>query len=84
MQVAYSSTKPLWNVTQVAPRKAVQGMIKSDLAPTWRVDLAVTESDSRQFHGDRPFCSTNLKTDQGLEQVIACLKHDVLTADLAQ
>ncbi|WP_349931781.1 urease accessory protein UreG [Glutamicibacter mishrai] len=73
------------------PRKAGQGMIKSDLfiinktdlAPYVGADLSVMESDSKQFRGDKPFCFTNLKTDDGLEQVIAWLKHDVLMTDLA-
>lgn len=73
------------------PRKAGQGMIKSDLfiinktdlAPYVGADLSVMESDSKQFRGDKPFCFTNLKTDDGLEQVIAWLKHDVLMTDIA-
>ncbi|MCS3491697.1 MULTISPECIES: urease accessory protein UreG [Micrococcaceae] len=73
------------------PRKAGQGMIKSDLfiinktdlAPYVGADLSVMESDSKQFRGDKPFCFTNLKTDEGLEKVIAWLKHDVLMTDLA-
>jgi len=73
------------------PRKAGQGMIKSDLfiinktdlAPYVGADLSVMGSDSKQFRGDKPFCFTNLKTDDGLEQVIAWLKHDVLMTDLA-
>ncbi|MCW4466075.1 urease accessory protein UreG [Glutamicibacter sp. MNS18] len=72
------------------PRKAGQGMIKSDLfiinktdlAPYVGADLSVMESDSKQFRGDKPFCFTNLKTDDGLEQVINWLKHDVLMVDL--
>ncbi|KWR72628.1 urease accessory protein UreG [Arthrobacter sp. W1] len=72
------------------PRKAGQGMIKSDLfiinktdlAPHVGADLSVMESDSKQFRGDKPFCFTNLKTDEGLEHVIAWLKHDVLMTDL--
>ena len=73
------------------PRKAGQGMIKSDLfiinktdlAPYVGADLSVMEKDSKEFRGDRPFCFTNLKTDEGLEKVIAWLKHDVLMTDLA-
>jgi urease accessory protein len=72
------------------PRKAGQGMIKSDLfiinktdlAPHVGADLAVMEADSREFRGDKAFCFTNLKTDEGLERVIRWLKHDVLMMDL--
>ncbi len=73
------------------PRKAGQGMIKSDLfiinktdlAPHVGADLTVMETDSRQFRGDKAFCFTNLKTDEGLEHVIEWLRHDVLMQDLA-
>ena len=72
------------------PRKAGQGMIKSDLfvinktdlAPHVGADLAVMEADSKVFRGDKPFCFTNLKTDEGLEQVIEWVRHDVLMTDL--
>ncbi|GAA4700487.1 urease accessory protein UreG [Kocuria gwangalliensis] len=73
------------------PRKAGQGMIKADLfiinktdlAPYVGADLTVMESDSRTFRGDKAFCFTNLKTDEGLEHVIQWLRHDVLMLDLA-
>ncbi|GAA1411760.1 urease accessory protein UreG [Glutamicibacter uratoxydans] len=72
------------------PRKAGQGMIKSDLfiinktdlAPYVGANLSIMESDSKEFRGDKPFCFTNLKTDEGLEKVIEWLKHDVLMTDL--
>ncbi|MDR4534410.1 urease accessory protein UreG [Glutamicibacter sp. PS] len=72
------------------PRKAGQGMIKSDLfiinktdlAVHVGADLAVMESDSKVFRGERPFCFTNLKTDEGLEAVLQWLRHDVLMLDL--
>lgn len=72
------------------PRKAGQGMIKSDLfiinktdlAPHVGADLSVMAADSKEFRGERPFCFTNLKTDEGLDQVIGWLKHDVLMLDL--
>ncbi|MDQ0260837.1 urease accessory protein UreG [Sinomonas atrocyanea] len=72
------------------PRKAGQGMIKSDLfiinktdlAPHVGADLSVMEADSREFRGEKAFCFTNLKTDEGLEQVVHWLKHDVLMVDL--
>ncbi|MEX5267822.1 urease accessory protein UreG [Kocuria sp. CPCC 204721] len=72
------------------PRKAGQGMIKSDLfiinktdlAPHVGADLTVMEADSHQFRGDKAFCFTNLKTDEGLEHVIEWLRHDVLMQDL--
>jgi len=73
------------------PRKAGQGMIKSDLlvinktdlAPHVGADLAVMESDSRSFRGERPFCFTNLKTDDGLDYVLEWIRRDVLMTDLS-
>ncbi|MDN5569810.1 MAG: urease accessory protein UreG [Propionibacteriaceae bacterium] len=73
------------------PRKAGQGMIRSDLfvinktdlAPHVGADLAVMEADSRVFRGERPFCFTNLRTDEGLDAVVGWLRHDVLMLDLA-
>ena len=73
------------------PRKAGQGMIKSDLfiinktdlAPYVGADLSVMERDSKEFRGERPFCFTNLKTDDGLDSVIEWLRHEVLMLDLS-
>lgn len=72
------------------PRKAGQGMIKSDLfiinktdlAPHVGADLSVMVADSASFRGDRPFCLTNLKTDEGLDAVLEWIRHDVLMSDL--
>ncbi|MFN8048079.1 MAG: urease accessory protein UreG [Ancrocorticia sp.] len=74
------------------PRKAGQGMIKSDLfiinkvdlAPYVGADLDVMRSDSVAFRGNKPFCFTNLKTDEGLDKVLEWLSHDVLMEDLRQ
>lgn len=73
------------------PRKAGQGMIKSDffvinktdLAPYVGADLSVMEADSKVFRKDRAFAFTNLKTDEGLDAVLGWLRRDVLLSDLA-
>lgn len=73
------------------PRKAGQGMIKSDLfvinkidlAPYVGADLGVMAADSKVFRGDKPFCMTNLKTDEGLDGVLNWIRRDVLMLDLA-
>ncbi|MCO1338319.1 urease accessory protein UreG [Kocuria polaris] len=73
------------------PRKAGQGMIKSDLfvvnktdlAPYVGADLGVMEADSKVFRGEKPFCFTNLKTDEGLDGVLEWIRRDVLMLDLA-
>ena len=73
------------------PRKAGQGMIKSDLfvinktdlAPHVGADLEVMEADSKVFREDKPFAFTNLKTDEGLDSVMSWIRSDVLMLDLA-
>ena len=72
------------------PRKAGQGMIRSDLfvinktdlAPHVGADLDVMAADSRAFRGDKPFVMTNLQTDDGLDGVIDWIRRDVLLTDL--
>lgn len=74
------------------PRKAGQGMIKSDLfvinktdlAPYVGADLSVMEADSKNFRGEKPFVMTNLKTDEGLDGVLRWIREDVLMSDLAE
>lgn len=73
------------------PRKAGQGMIKSDLfvinktdlAPHVGADLDVMEADSKVFRKNKPYAFTNLKTDEGLETVEDWIRHEVLMLDLA-
>ena len=72
------------------PRKAGQGMIKSDLfvinktdlAPHVGADLEVMEADSKVYRKDKPFAFTNLKTDEGLDSVMSWIRSDVLMLDL--
>ncbi|MEN9228274.1 MAG: urease accessory protein UreG [Gloeomargarita sp. GMQP_bins_120] len=60
------------------PRKGGPGITKSDLlvinkidlAPYVGADLGVMERDARRMRGDKPFVFTNLKTREGLSQVI--------------
>ena len=73
------------------PRKAGQGMIKSDmfvinktdLAPHVGADLQVMTDDSKVFRGDKPFVLTNLKSDEGLDELVEWIRHDVLMQELA-
>jgi urease accessory protein len=61
------------------PRKGGPGITRSDLLVINKIDLAphvgasleIMERDARRMRGERPFVFTNLKTRQGLEQVIA-------------
>ena len=43
---------------------------KIDLAPLVGASLAVMDRDARQMRGERPFLFTNLKTGDGVDQVI--------------
>ena len=72
------------------PRKAGQGMIKSDLfiinkidlAPYVGADLDRMKSDSEKFRADGTFLFTNLKEDKGLDDVINWIKKNCLLEDL--
>ena len=55
------------------PRKAGQGMIKYVGA-----DLNRMKEDSKKFRSDGTFLFTNLKTDEGLKEVIDWIKRDCL------
>ena len=68
------------------PRKAGQGMIKSDLFIINKVDLApyvganldVMKRDTLAFRKEKSFIFTNLKTDEGLKEVILWIKKNCL------
>ncbi|MCG3056589.1 urease accessory protein UreG, partial [Escherichia coli] len=63
-----------------------QGMIKSDLFIINKTDLApyvgasldVMKEDTIAARGKKPFVFTNLKKDQGLDEVIQWIKKEVL------
>ncbi|MDW8797728.1 urease accessory protein UreG [Staphylococcus pseudoxylosus] len=73
------------------PRKGGQGMIKSDffvinktdLAPYVGASLERMAEDTKVFRGNRPFTFTNLKTDEGLDEVIEWIEQDVFLKGLA-
>ncbi|QPT40752.1 Urease accessory protein UreG [Oligella ureolytica] len=72
------------------PRKAGAGMIKSDLfvinkidlAPYVGADLGVMESDTKNFRKEKDFYFTNLKTDDGLEDVVKWIEKNCMFKDL--
>ncbi|HMO03116.1 MAG TPA: urease accessory protein UreG [Kiritimatiellia bacterium] len=51
---------------------------KTDLAPLVGADLGIMERDAKKMRGDRPFLFCDLKTEKGLDQVIAWIEHQVL------
>jgi urease accessory protein len=66
------------------PRKGGPGIMRSDLliinkidlAPHVGASLAVMERDARKMRGDRPFVFTNLKTGEGLDEVIGFIERE--------
>lgn len=73
------------------PRKGGQVMIKSDffvinktdLAPYVGASLEQMAEDTKVFRDKRPFTFTNLKTDEGLDEVIDWIKRDTLLKGLS-
>ncbi len=65
------------------PRKGGPGITKSDLLVINKIDLApyvgasleVMEADTRRMRAGRPYAMTNLKEGQGLDTVIAFIRH---------
>ena len=68
------------------PRKGGPGVTRSDLLVINKIDLAphvgasleVMARDARAQRGERPFVFTNLKTGDGLDQVIAWIQRELL------
>ena len=68
------------------PRKGGPGVTRSDLLVINKIDLAphvgasleVMARDSRLGRGDRPFVFTNMKTGQGLDEVVAWIERELL------
>ncbi|MEC8376207.1 MAG: urease accessory protein UreG [Pseudomonadota bacterium] len=66
------------------PRKGGPGITKSDLLIINKIDVAelvgasleVMDSDTKKMRGDKPFIFSNMKTQQGLEQIIAFIEKE--------
>ncbi|GAB1265908.1 urease accessory protein UreG [Aurantivibrio infirmus] len=74
------------------PRKGGPGITKSDLliinktdlAPLVGADLGVMDRDAKKMRGDKPFVFSNLKTDEGLQDIIDFItEQGMLTAEVA-
>ena len=73
------------------PRKAGQGMIKSDLFIINKIDLApyvganldIMRKDTLAFRDENSFIFTNLKTDEGIKSVISWVKRNCLLEGIA-
>ena len=55
---------------------------KIDLAPLVGADLDVMACDSKKMRGEKPFVFTNIRTGEGVDQVIAFLEKNVFFSDL--
>jgi urease accessory protein len=68
------------------PRKGGPGITRSDLLVINKIDLAplvgasleVMERDAARMRGPRPFIFSNLKTQQGVDQVVAFIEREGL------
>ena len=66
------------------PRKGGPGISRSDLliinkidlAPYVGADLSVMERDSKKMRGDKPFMFTNIRDDQGVDEVVKWIKEN--------
>lgn len=73
------------------PRKGGPGIMRSDLLMINKIDLAphvgasleVMDRDSRRMRGERPFVFTDIRDDDGVDEVVAWIKKNVLLEDLA-
>ncbi len=71
------------------PRKGGPGITKSDLLIINKIDLApmvgasleVMARDAKRMRGDRPFLFSNLKTQQGLEDIVQFIERQGLMID---
>jgi urease accessory protein len=68
------------------PRKGGPGITRSDLliinktdlAPHVGADLGVMASDARRQRGERPFVFTNMRTGEGVQEVVAFIREQGL------
>jgi len=66
------------------PRKGGPGITKSDLLIINKIDVAelvgasleVMDRDAKKMRGDRPFVFSNMKTKQGLDEIIAFIESE--------
>ena len=72
------------------PRKGGPGITRSDLlvinkielAPYVNASLEVMERDSKKMRGDKPFMFTNIRDDQGVDEVVKWIKENVMLEGL--
>ena len=70
------------------PRKGGPGITRSDLLVINKIDLApyvgaslgVMETDTRRMRGERPFVFSNLKTGEGVKEIVSFIEHEGMLA----
>lgn len=70
------------------PRKGGPGIMRSDLLVINKIDLAphvgasleVMEADTQKMRGNRPYVFSNLRGEDGLEDIIGWLTHEIAHA----
>ena len=55
---------------------------KIDLAPLVGASLDVMARDSKKMRGEKPFVFTNIRSGEGIDEVIAFLERNVFFSDL--
>lgn len=68
------------------PRKGGPGITRSDLllinkvdlAPHVGADLSIMESDAKRMRDGHPFLMTNLRTGDGVDEIVDWIRHDLL------
>jgi urease accessory protein len=53
---------------------------KIDLAPMVGTSREVMDRDARKMRGERPFVFSNLKTDQGLDDIVTFIEQQGMVA----
>jgi urease accessory protein len=74
------------------PRKGGPGITKSDLLVINKIDLApmvgasleVMDTDAKRMRGARPFVFSNMKTGQGLSEIIAFIEAQGMLGEAAE
>ncbi len=71
------------------PRKGGPGITRSDLLVINKIDLApyvgasleVMETDTRRMRPDKPFVFSNMKTGQGVDEIVRFIEHEGMLSD---
>ncbi len=73
------------------PRKGGPGIVRSplllinkmDIASIVGADLEVMDRDAKKMRGSKPYCFCNMKTGEGLDEIVSWIENDVLMVEPA-